>query len=109
MATTFPILGQAAPTTSGDVSLVGSRSGYAVVSTVTVANRSASATDYFYIRVVSGADSPSDKQYVAYKAAVAPSSFVTLSLGITLGANDTLWVKCDNATCSFNAFGTVVS
>lgn len=111
MAITFPVLGQVAPSTSSFATLVpaGSSGGpYRVVSTITVANRSATTTDYFYIKVVVAGSTDANKQYVAHGVALAPSSVTTLSLGISLGATDSILVSSTNATCSFNAFGSSV-
>lgn len=109
MATTFPVLGQSAPLTGGtEERLVGAVTGYAVVSSITIANRSATTTDYYYVRVAQGGDPEEPKQYVAHKVGVGPSTVTTLKLGLTLAASDEVWVKSDNATCSFNAFGSLV-
>ena len=108
MATTFKVLGQTAPTT-GQPALITAQSAGVVVSSITVANRSSSATDYFYVRVAISDAASANAQYVAYKVAVAPQSIATLTLGITLGAADTVYAYSDNYTCSYNAFGTVNS
>lgn len=109
MATTFKILGQTAPSNT-TTALVAAQSAQVVVSSITVANRSTSGTtDYFYIRVAANNASVDNKQYVAYKTAVAAGSVVPLILGITLGATDVIYAYSDNNNCSFNAFGSVNS
>lgn len=106
----YKIIGQVVPTVGSPTPLLVSAQGaQSVISSITVANFSTSATDYFTIRVVKGADSDNDKQYIAYKMSVAPQSNRTLTLGITLDTADTIKVTCDNKTCAFNAFGTVNS
>ena len=108
MATTFKVLGQTAPTT-GQPALVTAQGAGVVVSSITVANRSSSATDYFYIRVAVADAASTNAQFVAFKVAVAAQSVATLTLGITLSAADTIYAYSDNYTCSYNAFGTVNS
>lgn len=113
MATTFPVLGQASPAVAGsEAQLIGTHSvlpyKYVLVSSVTIANRSATTADYYYIRVAVNDSTAEDKQYVAHKVTIAPASQVTLKLGMTLSKDDTVYVKSENATCSFNAFGSLV-
>ena len=107
MATTFKVIGQSAPANT-TTQLVTAQTGYqVVVSSITVANRSTTATDYFYIRVAVANATVDNKQYIAYKVALAPQSTATLTLGITLDAADVVYAYSDNSTCSFNAFGSL--
>lgn len=108
MATTFKILGQTAPSNT-TTALISAQTGYqVVVSSITVANRNTSGvTDYFYIRVAAGNAAVDNKQYVAYKVAIAAGATATLTLGMTLGPTDVVYAYSDSNNCSFNAFGSV--
>lgn len=107
--TTYKILGQSAPaaTTSTDLYTVPA-STEAIISTITVANRAASAATYRISVSVNGA-ALANEQYVVYDAAIAANDTIALSLGITLDATDKLRVYASNANLSFNAFGTEIA
>ena len=109
MAITYKVLGQSAPsaTTNTDVYTVGSGK-QATVSTVTIANRSASAATYrIAIRVAGSA--LSNEEYIAYDAAVPANDTIALTLGITLGAADVVTVYASSANLSFNIFGAEIA
>jgi hypothetical protein len=107
MATTFKVLGQSAPSNT-TTQLITAQTGYqVVVSSITAANRSTTATDYFYLRIAVANATSDNKQFVAFKVALAPQSTATLTLGITLDAADVVYAYSDNNTCSFNAFGSL--
>lgn len=116
MATSFKVLGQSAPTvpvSSPLPVLVPDQGAGVVVSSITVANKNANSTDYFYIKAAVGGTSTSastyDKQFVAYRMAIAPNATITLTLGITLASGDTIIAYSEGGNCLFNAFGTVNS
>jgi hypothetical protein len=46
-----------------------------------------------------------NKQYIAYDASIAGNTFVTVTIGITLGATDVVRVYATLATLSFQLFG----
>lgn len=109
MATTYKILGQAATTSATEVALITAQASPAVVSTISVANRGASATT-FTIRVAVNNAAVDNKQYISFEVALAAKAFATLTLGITLAAGDTVYVASGtSSTVSFNAFGSLIS
>jgi hypothetical protein len=109
MAITYKVLAQSAPsaTTNTDVYTVGSGK-QAVVSTITVCNRSASAATYrIAIRVAGSA--LSNDEYIVYDTGVPANDTISLTLGITLGAADVVTVYASSANLSFNLFGTEIA
>ena len=109
MATTYKVLGQSAPsaTTNTDVYTVGSGKS-AVVSTITVCNRSAVAVTYRIAIRVAGA-AIANEDYLAYDATVPANDSINLTLGITLAATDVVTVYASTANFSFNIFGSEIS
>lgn len=109
MATTYKVLAQSAPsaTTATDVYTVGSGKS-AVISTVTVCNRAATAATYrIAIRVAGSA--LSNEEYIAYDATVPANDTIALTLGITLAATDVVTVYASSANLSFNLFGSEIA
>ncbi len=76
----------------------------AVVSSVTVANRSATKTTFRLSVAVAGA-SDSDEQYLVYDAEIRGNETISLTLGVTLATTDIVRVYATLATLSFNIFG----
>ena len=109
MASTYKVLAQSAPsaTTNTDIYTVGSGKS-AVVSTITVCNRSASGVTYRIAIRVAGA-TIANEDYIAYDATVPGSDTISLTLGITLAATDVITVYASTANLSFNIFGTEIS
>lgn len=105
MAETLKVLGQVNPsaTTLTDAYTVPSATS-AVISTITVANRSATPTSYRISVAVAGAAN-NDKQYIAYDAAIGANEVVSYTIGISLAATDVVRVYATLATLSFNIFG----
>ena len=109
MATTYKVLGQSAPaaTTQANLYTVPAATS-TIVSTITVANRAASAGTYrIYVRVAGA--SVANSQYLIYDASLSANSTDTMTLGITLAATDVVSVYASTANFSFNAFGTELS
>lgn len=105
MAQTYKVLAQAAPsaTTLTDVYTVPSAT-IAVVSSMVVANRSASARTFrVSVAIAGAADTPA--QYLAYDMAVPANDSIFLQLGITLAATDKLRAYVSAADLSINVFG----
>jgi hypothetical protein len=109
MAYTYKVLAQSAPsaTTNTDVYTVGSGK-QAIVSTITVANRSASARSY-RIAVRPAGASIADEHYIAYDVIVGANDTIALTLGITLTATDVVTVYASTADLSFGIFGSEIS
>jgi hypothetical protein len=109
MATVYKVLGQSAPaaTTATDVYTVPSLK-YAVVSTITVANRATGAATY-RISIRPNGDAQADQHYIAYDTPVPAKDSIALTLGVTMGAADVLTVYASTADISFNVFGAEIS
>ena len=109
MAKIYKVLGQSSPsaTTNTDIYTVGSGKS-AVISTITVCNRSASSASYRIAVRVSGA-TISNEDYIAYDVPIAANDTTALTLGITLAATDVITVYASTANFSFNIFGSEIS
>jgi len=109
MAFTYKVLAQSAPlsTTATDIYTVGSGK-QAVVSTITVANRSATARTYRIAVRPLGA-TLANQHYIAYDVSLAANDTTALTLGITLTATDVVTVYASTADLSFGIFGTEIS
>lgn len=80
-----------------------------VVSTIIVANRTASAVTY-RIAIRTDGDAISNKHYIAYDISLGANDSVTLTLGITLAATDVVSVSAGTANAlSVNIFGTEIT
>jgi hypothetical protein len=106
---TYKVLAQSAPsaTTNTDVYTVGSGK-QAVVSTIAICNRAATAATYrIAIRVAGSA--LSNEEYIVYDVAIPGVDTITLTMGVTLGAADVVTVYASTANLSFNLFGTEIA
>ena len=110
MATSYKTLGQVDLTTTSLTDLVTVGSGKEVIiSTVIIANRTATATTFRLAIRVDG-DAISNQHYIAYDVPVAANDSTTLTLGITLQATDVVTVSAGTADrLSVNAFGAEVT
>ena len=108
MASTYKVLAQSAPsaTTNTDVYTVGSGKS-AVISTLTVCNRSTAATYRIAIRIAG--TTLANEDYIAYDVTVAANDTTALTLGITLAATDVVTVYASTANLSFNLFGSEIA
>jgi len=111
MASSYKVLGQLDLTSSTLTTLYTCpASTETVVSTVIIANRSASA-DTFRLALRTTGDAISDKHYLAYDVPVAANDSTTLTLGITMEATDVMSVAGAGTASelSVNAFGAEVT
>jgi len=110
MANSYKTLGQVDLTSTGMTDVYTAPvSTEAIVSTIVLANRTASATTY-RIAVRTEGDSLSNKHYIAYDVALAASNSTTLTLGIALAATDVVSVSAADANAvSVNIFGTEIT
>jgi hypothetical protein len=106
MTETFKVLGQSAPaaTTLTDAYTVPAATS-AVVSTITVANRSATATTFRLAIAIAGAGA-ANAQYLAYDVVISGNETKAFTIGATLAATDVVRVYATLATVSFNVFGS---
>jgi len=109
MAYAYKVLGQSAPsaTTATDVYTVGSGK-QAIVSTITVANRSATARTY-RIAVRPAGAVLANQHYLAYDVTLDANDTTALTLGITLTATDVVTVYASTTDLSFGIFGSEIS
>jgi hypothetical protein len=109
MAYAYKVLGQSAPsaTTNTDVYTVGSGK-QAIISTITVANRSAVGVTYRIAIRPAGA-TLANQHYIAYDVGVSANDTIALTLGITLTATDVVTVYASTANLSFGIFGSEIS
>jgi glucose-6-phosphate dehydrogenase assembly protein OpcA len=109
MATTYKVLGQVAPSATTDTTLYTVPSATsAVISTLVVANRAATAATYRIAIRPSGA-TLANEHYIAYDVTVGAGDSTTLTLGITLAATDVVTVYASTADTSFNLFGSEIT
>jgi glucose-6-phosphate dehydrogenase assembly protein OpcA len=109
MPTTYKVLGQSNPsaTTATTLYTVPSAT-QAVVSTIVIANLTATAATFRIAVRVAGA-TLANSQYVAYDITVGASDSTALTLGITLNATDVITVYGSTANLTFTAFGSEIS
>lgn len=109
MATTYKVLGQSNPaaTTATTLYTVPAAT-QSVVSTIVIANLTASAATFRIAVRVAGA-TLANSQYVAYDVTVGASDSTALTLGITLNATDVITVYASTANLTFTAFGSEIA
>ena len=109
MPTTYKVLGQVAPsaTTLTTLDTVPSAT-QAVVSTIAVCNRAATAATY-RIAVRPAGAAVANEHYIAYDAPIAANNSTFITIGVTLAATDVISVYASTANLSFSAFGSEIS
>ena len=109
MATTYKVLGQSNPAATTLTTLYTVPSATeAVVSTISVANLSASAITYRIAIRPNGA-SIANSQYLAYDVSLAANTTTAYTLGITLDAADVISVYASDTNAVFQAFGSEIA
>ena len=109
MPDTLKVLGQsnpAAATLTDIYTVPGATS--AMVSSITITNRSATGTSFRLSVAIAGA-ADANQQYIAYDIPINGNSMVTMTLGIGLATTDVFRVYATLATLSFNLFGIEVT
>ena len=109
MATTYKVLGQSNPaaTTATTLYTVPAATN-AVVSTIVIANLTASAAT-FRLSVRPAGAAQTNAMYIAYDITVGASDSTALTLGITMAATDVITVYGSTANISFTAFGSEIA
>jgi hypothetical protein len=109
MANAYKVLGQSAPSATTATTLYTVPAATeAVVSTIVVANRAATAGS-FRLSVRPNGAAQADQHYLAYDVPIAANDSTTLTLGITVDATDVITVYASSASMSFNVFGSEIS
>ena len=109
MPTAYKVLGQSAPaaTTATTLYTVPSAT-ETVVSTIAVANRSATAAT-FRIAIRPDGVTLANEHYVAYDSPIAGNDAVFITVGVTANTSDVITVYASTANLSFSAFGSEIS
>ena len=109
MPTNYKVLGQVAPGATTDTTLYTVPSATeAVVSTVVVANRAATAATYRIAIRPDGA-TLANEHYIAYDVTVGAGDSTTLTLGLTLDATDVITIYASTADLTFSLFGSEIT
>jgi len=108
MPTNYKVLGQANGTTAVTNVYTVPAATQAVISTIVIANRSTSNTNY-RIAVQPAGAALSNQHYIAYDSVVAGNDSIALTLGMTLGNTDVLSVNASSNVLSFSVFGSEVT
>jgi glucose-6-phosphate dehydrogenase assembly protein OpcA len=109
MPTAYKVLGQLAPSATTLTTLYTVPAAtQAVVSTIAVTNRAATAATFRIAIRVAGA-AISNEDYIAYDSTIAANDTTAFTIGVTLAATDVLSVYASTANVSFNAFGSEIS
>jgi len=103
----YKVLGQlaAAATTEEGLYAVPASSS-AVVSTIVIANRGASAATYRLAVKPTAGTTLANSHYIAYDVSIAANDSVALTLGITLAATNAIRTYASNTNLTFTAFGS---
>jgi glucose-6-phosphate dehydrogenase assembly protein OpcA len=105
VADTYKVLGQSDPVAATLTTLYTVPAATsAIVSSVTVCNRSAVATS-FRIAVRPAGAAIANQHYLAFDVPIAANEAMSFTLGVTLATTDVLSIFATLATLSFNAYG----
>jgi hypothetical protein len=106
MATTYKILGQAAPGTTGATLYTVPSTGQTVISSLIITN-TATSTGTFRVLIKSGSGVVTGtNNYLAYDTNVPPNDSIVMMLGLCLSGSAVLQVSGSASTIAFNAFGS---
>ena len=109
MPTNYKVLGQSNPSATTLTTLYTVPAATeAVISTIVIANLTASAAT-FRIAVRPNGASIANSQYIAYNITVGASDSTALTLGITIDATDVVSVYASTADLTFTAFGSEIT
>lgn len=105
MPTTRKVLGQSSPAaTTETVVYTVPASTEAIISTLTVCNRDATAAS-FRVGISVGGGALGAADYIYYDLLAPPNDTFTATIGLTLAAADEVRVYASTANLSFNIFG----
>ena len=109
MATTYKVLGQSAPlaTTATTLYTVPAAT-EAVISSITVCNRTASPVTY-RVAIRPDGDVLADEHYLAYDVTVNGSDTTIMTVGLTINAADVVTVYASAADLSFGVYGSEIA
>jgi hypothetical protein len=109
MATAYKVLGQVAPsaTTATAIYTVPSAT-QAVVSSVTICNRAASAGT-FRLAVRPDGATLANQHYLVYDTNIDANDSIILTIGVTMDATDVLEAYASSADMTFHAYGSEIT
>jgi len=106
MATTYKVLGQSAPSATTATTLYTVPAATeALVSSIAVCNRSASAATY-RISIRPDGATLANQHYLVYDSSCPANDTVIFTIGITVNADDVIEVYASSADLTFHAYGT---
>ena len=109
MANAYKVLGQEDDASANNVTLYTVPSGTeTIVSTIVICNREA-ATNTFRLAIRPNGDTLANEHYIAYDSDIVANDSITLTLGVTLDADDVVSVGASDNQVSFSIFGTEIS
>ena len=109
MANSYQVLGQSNPLAATLTTLYTVPAAtQAIVSSIVVANRSATPTTFRIALRPAGA-AASNEHYIAYDVAIGANEVIPFTLGIGLETTDVISVYATLATVSFNAVGVEIA
>lgn len=109
MAVVYKVLGQSAPSATTETTLYTVPAATeTIVSTLTVANRSATEATFRVSVSVNGA-ATATKDYIAYDLTCGGNGFISFTIGATMDATDVVRVYASTANLSFNLFGSEIA
>lgn len=110
MPTAYKVLGQSNPAATTETTLYTVPAATSsVVSTVSIANQTATAATYRIAVRPSADTATAEKHWVVYGATVPASDSIFLTLGVTLETGDKIQIYASTANLSFSAFGSEIS
>lgn len=110
MAVTYKVLGQVAPpANAANTVYTVPAATQTVVSTINVCNPD-SVARAFRVAVVPSGQSLAQKNYIAYETPIPATDAIALTLGVSMGANDSISVFANStANLSFGVFGSEIT
>lgn len=109
MPTRYKILGQSNPNAATDtIGYIVPEGANAVVSTLSVCNRANTAKTFRLAAMPSG-NTLSNVHYIAYDTTVPGNETISLTLGLSLSANDHIYVRAIDTSLSFSIFGAEIT
>jgi hypothetical protein len=110
MPQNYKVLGQVAPgaATLADLYVVPS-STETVISSIVVANRSASTVGTYRIAITPNGATLGNVHYLMFDVPLNPADSTTITLGLTVDSADKVLVQASTADFSFSAFGVEFS
>ena len=108
MPTTYKVLGQSNPSATTATSLYTVPASTSVVSSISVANLTATAAT-FRIAVRPAGATLANEHYIGYDITVGASDSTVITVGLTLATTDVITVYASTDDLVFQAFGSEIS